>query len=278
MAKEHANFLKKIDESHVELFKYLASKISNKNKKRQNTTNTTNTHNYTTNSTLHNNDTDTTLHNNTTDTILHNYTINNERTTTHTKKYPTFVRQFVLTLHYYLPRAYNYVRKYFRFSLPHPKSICRWYQSINGNPSFSKEALNSISNRVKVTDYPLIGTLVFDEMSIKREARYTGKSISGYIDFGDDTEKESTCLAKDALVFMFVCMNATWKVPVGYFFVNGVTTNQKKNLINQCLRVLHETGVKVAAITCDGANLSVMSHLQCNLNSYTNLVSSSSDK
>jgi len=176
-----------------------------------------------------------------------------------------------LTLHFYSPKAYTYVRKHFNSCLPHPKSISKWYKSINGNPGFIEEALNSISERVKVTNYTLFGTLIFDEMSIRQHIEYDGARYSGYVDFGNDIIDDSTSIAKDALVFLFVCMNAAWKVPVGYFFINGITADQKSSLITQCICLLHGTGVRVIALTFDGAatNLSTVKQLQCNVSPYS---------
>lgn len=63
-------------------------------------------------------------------------------------------------------------------------------------------------------------------------------------------------------------MNCAWKIPLGYFLINGITAEQKSNLIYQSLHLLNESGVKVLAITFDGAasNLSAATKLGCNLN------------
>jgi len=41
--------------------------------------------------------------------------------------YPKEIREFALTLQYYSPRAYLYVRKSFSNILPHPRTLRRWY-------------------------------------------------------------------------------------------------------------------------------------------------------
>lgn len=104
-------------------------------------------------------------------------------------------------------------------------------------------------------------------MSIRSTTQYDNKEMSGYIDFGTDIEHDHTTIAKDALVFLFVCLNGAWKIPVGYFLGNGIKADQKANLIQQCLCLLHETGVRVIALTCDGAtvNFTALSELKCNL-------------
>ena len=66
------------------------------------------------------------------------------------KKYTADLRTFALTLHYYSPRAYAFVRKKFDTCLPHPKTICKWYKSVYGEPGFNEEALQSIKKRAKL--------------------------------------------------------------------------------------------------------------------------------
>lgn len=83
------------------------------------------------------------------------------------EQYNEQFRSFALTLHYYSPRAYEYVRSKFNFCLPHAKTITKWYGSINGEPGINLEALSYIKQRVNSVNYPLLGSLIFDEMAIK---------------------------------------------------------------------------------------------------------------
>lgn len=52
------------------------------------------------------------------------------------KEYPPRLRSFAVTVHYYSPRAYEFVREPFLNVLPHPKTISAWYRSMNGIPEF----------------------------------------------------------------------------------------------------------------------------------------------
>lgn len=101
-------------------------------------------------------------------------------------------------------------------------------------------------------------------MAIRRTSMPDGDKYSGLVDFGKNSAKVDTQEAKEALVFMFVCMNGKWKIPVGYFLVNGTSAEQKCALIMDYLRELHTTGARVIAITCDGANVSTLNKLGCN--------------
>lgn len=40
-----------------------------------------------------------------------------------TRKFSSALQTFALTLYYYFPRAYSYVRKIFNSYLPHPKTL-----------------------------------------------------------------------------------------------------------------------------------------------------------
>jgi hypothetical protein len=50
---------------------------------------------------------------------------------------------------------------------------------------------------------------------------------------------------------MAVVVNSSWKIPCGYFLVNGLT-GEKANLTKECITKLHEVGVKVVSFMCNG--------------------------
>lgn len=63
------------------------------------------------------------------------------------KKYDEELRAFAITLHFLSPKAYDYVRDTFDTCLPAPKTLCRWYQTVDGRPGFSSEALYAVKTR-----------------------------------------------------------------------------------------------------------------------------------
>ncbi|XP_047129514.1 putative uncharacterized protein DDB_G0286901 [Hydra vulgaris] len=65
------------------------------------------------------------------------------------KHYPPELRSFALTLNFYSAKAYSYVRKTFNIALPHPRTIQKWYESVDCSPGFSKEALVTLHSKVK---------------------------------------------------------------------------------------------------------------------------------
>lgn len=73
--------------------------------------------------------------------ILQRFKNNNRRCTLSREvevlsKYPPALRSFAMTLHFYFPKAYCFVRKKFLSALPHARTIVSWYSSVNGEPGF----------------------------------------------------------------------------------------------------------------------------------------------
>lgn len=66
-------------------------------------------------------------------------------------QYSPEVRTFALTLHFYSPRAYRYVRDKFKGKLPAPRTIRKWCESVDGDPGITKESLDVL--KVKIKDF-----------------------------------------------------------------------------------------------------------------------------
>ena len=169
--------------------------------------------------------------------------------------YPDELKSFALTLSFYSIKAYNYVRKTFQLALPHPSTLRTWYRAMNGQPGFTEEAFAALSIRVeeeRKEQRQVVCALVFDELAIRKHVEWDGKKFAGYVDVGAGVESDSVPVASEALVLMLVAMNSNWKIPCGYFFIAGMSGEERANMIKQCLLKLHDTGVLVSSITCDG--------------------------
>ncbi len=104
-------------------------------------------------------------------------------------------------------------------------------------------------------------------MAIKNNISWDGKKYHGYVDLGNGVVDDTLPAAKDALVFMVVSLNESWKVPCGYFFMDGLSGAERANLVKVCIQRLHDVGVKVISLTCDGpsCHLSMLSTLGATL-------------
>ncbi|KAF2892267.1 hypothetical protein ILUMI_13908, partial [Ignelater luminosus] len=143
-------------------------------------------------------------------------------------KFTPELRAFALTLHYYSPWAYNFVREEFNNLLPHPDTLREWYMVIDGSPGFSKESFNALKMQVK-QDKNVIINLVMDEMSIRELVEYSNGRYYGYVDLGmgseHDGDHDNKDEAKSAFVFMGVSLGSYWKLPLGSITFDGAAVN-----------------------------------------------------
>ncbi|CAH1968697.1 unnamed protein product [Acanthoscelides obtectus] len=186
------------------------------------------------------------------------------------QKYNASLRAFALTLHFYSSKAYDFVREQFNKSLPHPHTLIKWYQRINGAPGFSMEAKNNLLCKVQTEQKhgrKVLCNLVMDSMAIRRRIEWNGQKWTGYIDLGFDMDGDKLPEVKEALVMMLVAINGKWKLPVGYFFINGLSGEEQANLVSNLLTFIHDTGVIICSVTFDGAsqNISMIKHLGADL-------------
>lgn len=190
--------------------------------------------------------------------------------------YSPELRTFALTLNFYSPRAYRYVRKVFDTCLPHPRTLRKWYETVDGQPGLSSEAFHALKLKCIETrskGYQTICSLMVDEMSIRQQIQWNRRCFEGFVDIGTGFDSDSLPQAKAAFVIMAVAINGHWKLPLGYFLVDGINGQQRANLVNQCLQSMHDAGAMVVSVTCDGApaNLSMLQELGCNFQNLRNL-------
>ncbi|XP_071384885.1 DNA transposase THAP9 [Centroberyx affinis] len=165
------------------------------------------------------------------------------------------LRSFAMTLHFYSAKAYAYVREIFDLVLPHPDTIRTWYSNISADPGFTKPAFSAIETHVKdrkKDGKETLCALMMDEIAIRKHVEYAAGKFHGYVDLGCGTVDDSLPPAKDALVLMVVAINESWKIPVAYFLIDGLTGEERANIINECLQRLHGIGVRTVSLTCDG--------------------------
>lgn len=172
------------------------------------------------------------------------------------KKHPfsNDLKQFAVTLQYYSPRAYLFVKKSFGHILPHPRTLRRWYTVVEGNPGFTAEAFGTIRQRAQ--ENPVYCNLVIDEMCVKRLLEvYTQQKMYGHIDLGTNSiyDGDDIPLAKNSLVFLIVGMNGYWKLPIGYFLIDGLNGQERGNLLKIAIDLINDTGAHLHSITFDGA-------------------------
>ena len=180
--------------------------------------------------------------------------------------YSPELRSFALTLHFYSPHAYKYVRKMFDTCLSHPRTIEKWYSSVDGTPGFTEAAFQALKARAAARCQPLVCALMMDEIAIRQQVEWDGKKLRGYVDYGTGIDDDGVHVAREALTLLVVGINHSFKIPVGYFLIDGLNGTGRANLIVQCLKKLHEAGVVIVSLSFDGeaSNFSMATNLGCN--------------
>lgn len=128
------------------------------------------------------------------------------------QQYSQALRTFALTLHYYSPKAYNYVRDTFNTCLPHVRTLRKWYSSVDGEPGFTSESFAALKVKSKTKKYPILAGLMIDEMAIRRRIEWDGMKLNGHVDIGSGLEGDCVTEAKEALVFLITGINCNFKV------------------------------------------------------------------
>lgn len=171
-----------------------------------------------------------------------------------------------MTLHFYSPRAYNYLRGKFNNHLPSVSTMRNWYASLNASPGYTTESFNILKKKAtqyeEVTGSKLRCNLMCDEMSIRRHAQWNKSTMQfdGFADTGRSAHgQDSLPLAKDALVYLITGVDDDFKIPVAYFFINGLNGVDRATLTNEIIIRLNEIGIEVVALIFDGlpANLTM---------------------
>lgn len=173
------------------------------------------------------------------------------------KKYSMELRQFAITLNFYSPKAYRFVRDEFNSVLPCPRTLSKWYLHVNVEPGFTKEAIDTLSLVSKNSSSQIYCSLLMDEIAIRKHVEWDGYMFHGYINFSSEIQNETVDEATECFVFMAVGINASWRIPVGYFLCNHLNSTQKVNLVRRCIDVVSETGIKVISLTFDGCAVNV---------------------
>lgn len=199
--------------------------------------------------------------------------IENELKATKTQnfQYSEDVKQFAVTLNFYSPQAYRYLREHLH--LPHPGTIRKWAVSINCEPGFLSEVISHMKDNLVKEPCKTDCVIMMDAMAIKKELVYDPKGKShgnqywGMVDCGHIKVSTRDTLATEALVFMAVGLNGRWKYPFAYFLADHLSADVQSEMIKQSICVLTEAGFHVHGVVCDGsfANQSTATRLGCSL-------------
>ena len=93
-----------------------------------------------------------------------------------------------------------------------------------------------------------------DDIALRQQITYNNDgSVDGFVGDIFDNVSDGSSVTRQACVFMAVAINGSWKIPVGYFPFDSMSSEVRKNLIERCLEFIHGTGAEVVSLTFDGA-------------------------
>ena len=127
------------------------------------------------------------------------------------RRYTDDIKEFSLTLYFYSPKAYEYVRSI--IPLPNPSLIRKWSSSVDCEPGFLQEAFQSLQSEAEKTPSKKDCCLIIDAMSIRKQTLWDPKKeqYSGFVNYGPVPPDDPETLASESLVFIRGGWTATRK-------------------------------------------------------------------
>ena len=190
---------------------------------------------------------------------------NNTTTSPCGRRYTEDIKEFSLTLYFYSPKAYEYVRSI--IPLPNPSLIRKWSSSVDCEPGFLQEAFQSLQSEAEKTPSKKDCCLIIDGMSIKKQTLWDPKKeqYSGFVNYGPVPPEDPETLASESLVFILVGTRTRWKCPIGYFLADKMNAKTQAQLVRMALEKAADAGLSVWSITADGTsvNISTFTQLGC---------------
>ena len=127
-----------------------------------------------------------------------------------------------------------------------------------GDPGFTNQAFSALKAKAQKNmedGKRTLVSLMVDEMSTRKLVEYAEGRAHGYVDVGSGALGDKP--ATEAMVLMVVAVNESWKIPIAYFLIDGLSGKERANVIRETLIRLHETGVETVSLTCDGPSCNI---------------------
>lgn len=163
-------------------------------------------------------------------------------------RYSQELKQFAITLHYYSPQAYRYVKSILQ--LPDESSLKNWLSNVDCKPGFLVNVIAHVA-KMDLKDF----SLVIDSMAIRKMSVYDPHSgeFRGSCDYGQLVGESPEAPATEALVFLLVPLRGSHQYPLGYFYVDKINSSVQTQLVTNVLKLTSDAGLIIRNITFDGA-------------------------
>ena len=131
------------------------------------------------------------------DVLVHQ--IQNNKKKPKARRYTASMKEFTLTLYFYSPRSYNFLRK--KICLPHPAMLSTWVSTANCFPGFLDEAHAYIKSIAEQQETAFDCALIIDSMSIRKQILWdkSRNKYAGYVECAGIVEEPEPSVASEAL-------------------------------------------------------------------------------
>lgn len=169
------------------------------------------------------------------------------------------------------PKAYRYLRENKILPLPELSTIQRILSSSNCSFGFSELALDNLKKMLMGLPRHLrYGTLMFDEMSIRKDLAWDSKmqKWNGITSVGSEiTENVQEGIADHVLVLLFQPFRQPWVQTIAWFATKGAASQHiLSEIIMKSVIMIHRSCGIVKALVCDGATTNKAALNKLNVN------------
>lgn len=166
--------------------------------------------------------------------------------------YPPSVRAFCMSLHFT------------NFCAANLASICHILRrsasgtgtvsNLDAVPGINAHSLNALEAKAKTMKHPLVINLNFDEIHIYSNMSWDRASnkFIGLINYGTPKEDEEFNIAKQAIVYMAVGINAKFQQPMAYYFIQTLNGQERAQLLLEIIAEITKRGIIIADVSFDG--------------------------
>lgn len=166
--------------------------------------------------------------------------------------------EIALTLYLFVPRAYAHLQE-MQITLPCPKTLQSWLCHTDGSPGFLEQIFSLLHEKVKGEHGSQFNScsLLMECIPLRKGMHWDDSSgkLSGYVDYGfklNSSLGDNQAIACQVLVLMAVGITGHWKLPLGYFFLDGQPLDVLGEIVKNAFLLLDRIGVSAIALVLDG--------------------------
>jgi len=174
-------------------------------------------------------------------------------------RYTDELKKFALSIHFYSPKAYRFLKKY--LVLPHESTLSEWMSGADCSPGICLDVINRLNEHRENDCSNTLTDIVLqvDEMAIRKDTPYDSATHAfvGHVDYGLGDSGENAPIATNAMVCLAVGLSGGWRCPVGYVFTNKVNGEIMFTFVRRILDTLLSRSFRVHRIVSDGYSANV---------------------